>query len=573
MVAAVAIDGGIGSMRYMIAMLVTLLGSPAWAGGKVALLIGNAIYDGQPPLRNPVADTRLMAQALTTDGFDVEVVTNAGKGDMENALRRFGAKADGADVAVVYYSGHGMEIGGRNYLLPVTATLTSDRDADLAALPLDTLLTVIGGAKLRVVVLDACRNNPFLATMTRSAGTRAVGQGLARVEPAGRTLVFFAAKAGSTALDGDGANSPFATALAKRLVEPGLELGFVFRRVTDDVNLATAKAQEPFQYGSLGSDEIYLGARPAGADGPSAESLFFQGVMKTNKADGYREYLRRYPVGEYAQVATVMLGQLDNGTLAAPPTQGFRLAASTAPAGGPSLSRGLDTGAAFQHWGVSQADLSDASAPNLLRAANFAGRVAEARAAAEGGDPVAALLLGMGLANGIGVPRDAVTGLSWTRIAAEKGLARAQASVGIAYYRGEAVPADYTEAVEWFRRAAAAGSHIAEVDLGQMYADGKGVPKNRKEALRLFRQSGVPLAWSHIGALYLNGGDPEAATPTPPLEAQKLALPWFQKAAAAGYPDAMTTLVWYYRYGMGGLTAQPGVARDWERKAAAAAAR
>jgi uncharacterized caspase-like protein len=146
-----------------------------------------------------------------------------------------------------------------NYLVPVDARLRADRDVEDEAVPLDRVIGAIERAKtLRLVVLDACRNNPFAVQMQRTIASRAVGRGLAPIEPEGGTLVAFSAKHGHLALDGTGANSPFATALVKRLETPGLEIGKLFRLVRDDVLTATDHQQEPFVYGSLPADDLFV---------------------------------------------------------------------------------------------------------------------------------------------------------------------------------------------------------------------------------------------------------------------------------------------------------------------------
>src|SRR5262249_34496413 len=182
------------------------------------------------------------------------------RAQMLAALKTFAVAADHADWAVVYFAGHGLEVGGLNYLVPVDATLASDRDVPFEAVPLDQVLQAVDGAhKLRLVILDACRDNPFVNTMTRSASsTRSIGRGLANIEPEGATLVAYAAKHGQTALDGTGANSPFVTALIKHLDTVGLEINLLFRKVRDEVLVATGHRQEPFTYGSLPSEPFYF---------------------------------------------------------------------------------------------------------------------------------------------------------------------------------------------------------------------------------------------------------------------------------------------------------------------------
>src|SRR5581483_11834803 len=177
----------------------------------------------------------------------------------------FGARARDADVAVVYYAGHGIEVDGVNYLVPIDAQLETDADVYDEALSLDRILVAVEPARqLRLVILDACRDNPFAKTMKRTIASRAIGRGLAKVEPSNpNTMIAFAAKAGFTALDGDGKNSPFAVALTQHLTTPGLDLRKAFGFVRDDVLKATNNRQEPFIYGSLGGDDVALVPAPA----------------------------------------------------------------------------------------------------------------------------------------------------------------------------------------------------------------------------------------------------------------------------------------------------------------------
>jgi uncharacterized caspase-like protein len=242
-----------------------LAGATPVEARRVALIIANGRYANAPALTNPLADAKLIEASLRQAGFDdVQTRTNLGKAAVEAELRAFGNLAEGANVALFYYAGHGIEAGGQNYLIPTDAKLQRDRDLDIEATRLDTVMQVVSSARMRLIILDACRNNPFEASMQRSIRTRAVSRGLAEVEPEGETMVVYAAKAGSTAADGDGANSPFATALARRLPQPGLEIGLLFRSVRDDVLNATGRTQEPFTYGSLSGQALYF--RAAGAD-------------------------------------------------------------------------------------------------------------------------------------------------------------------------------------------------------------------------------------------------------------------------------------------------------------------
>ena len=189
-------------------------------------------------------------------------MTNLRKDALVSALRDFAARAETADWAVVYYAGHGMEVGGVNYLIPTDAKIAVDRDIGFEAVPLEQVLNAAERAKkLRLVILDACRDNPFANQMKRTltVASRSVSRGLAAVEPEAGTLVVYAAKDGETALDGDGINSPFASAFVKNLPTPGLEVRRLFDFVRDDVMEATGRKQKPFSYGSIsGRQDFYF---------------------------------------------------------------------------------------------------------------------------------------------------------------------------------------------------------------------------------------------------------------------------------------------------------------------------
>ena len=227
---------------------------------RVALVIGNAAYQNVSPLTNAGRDAEALAAEFDALGFrKVTLLRDLTREQMFAALRAFAKEAETSDWAVIYFAGHGLEMGGINWLAPVDAQFRTDRDVRLEAVSIDELSTAIEGVRgLRLIVLDACRNNPFAPQMRFTNSTRSLGTGLARVEPGGGTMVAYAAKAGQVAHDGDDGNSPFMKALLKRLKQPGLEISMLFRFVRDDVLAATGRQQEPFVYGSLPSEPFYF---------------------------------------------------------------------------------------------------------------------------------------------------------------------------------------------------------------------------------------------------------------------------------------------------------------------------
>jgi uncharacterized caspase-like protein len=303
--------------RFLFAAALLLLCQPAWATKRVALVVGNSAYQNVALLPNPVHDGAVIAATLKNAGFDVvDSRHDVPAAELRHALRDFADRARDADIAVVYYAGHGMEVNGTNYLIPVDAKLERDTDVYDEAVSLDRVLVAIEPAKqLRLVILDACRDNPFVKSMKRTVASRAIGRGLAQVEPASpNTLIAYSAKAGSTALDGDSQNSPFTIALSKHLTTPGLDVRRAFGFVRDDVLKDTANRQEPFVYGSLGGDDVPLVPAPAAAPpAPSAQSEArrdYELALQVGNKDALKAFVAQYPDGFYANLARIQLAKI-----------------------------------------------------------------------------------------------------------------------------------------------------------------------------------------------------------------------------------------------------------------------
>lgn len=297
-----------------------LVCQPAWAEKRVALVLGNAAYQNVAKLPNPVNDSAVIAATLRGAGFDVvDSRQDLPAAETRRTLRDFADRARDADIAVVYYAGHGIEVDGANYLIPVDAKLERDTDVYDEALSLDRVLLAIEPAKkLRLVILDACRDNPFSKNMKRTVASRAIGQGLAKIEPTSpNMLIAYSAKAGSTAADGDGKNSPFTTALAKHLTTPGLDVRRAFGFVRDDVLKTTGNRQEPFVYGSLGGEDVPLVPAPAKAaptspaPSPQAEvRRDYELALQIGNRSALNAFLAQYPDGFYASLAKLQVEKL-----------------------------------------------------------------------------------------------------------------------------------------------------------------------------------------------------------------------------------------------------------------------
>ncbi|MBI5128410.1 MAG: caspase family protein [Rhodopseudomonas palustris] len=296
----------------------------AVAASRVALVIGNSAYKNVAPLDNPARDAGAIAKMLRDAGFDrVDAHENLTITETRRVLRRFSDVVQHADEAVVYYAGHGVEIDGTNYLVPVDAALERDLDVFDEAFSLDRVLTMIEPAKrLHLVILDACRDNPFAKTMKRTLASRSIGRGLAKVEPTtANTLIAYAAKAGSTASDGDSEHSPFTLAVLKHLPRPGLDLRRAFGYVRDDVLKATQNKQEPYVYGSLGGDDLPLVPLKIVAVPEPRPQLDirrdYELAVQLNTKEGYQAFLSQYPDGYYALLARGHVNKLDQ---AGPPS-------------------------------------------------------------------------------------------------------------------------------------------------------------------------------------------------------------------------------------------------------------
>ena len=314
-----------------IVVLVTLC-VPALAAQRVALVIGNATYAHAPRLANPLNDVADIGSALGRLGFSVTKIENADYATLRRGLLEFQQAASASGMALVFYAGHGIEVDQRNFLVPVDARLASDRDVEYEAVPLELVQRAVERASgLRLVILDACRENPFAVQMQRAGATRSIGRGLARVEPTGETLIAYAAKEGTVALDGTGRNSPYTKALLAHLEKPGVEVMFMLREVRDAVLAATGGQQEPFWYGSLSSRRLYLAQESAPAAAPSVEPapaivpdttrvtaeqlaverVYWESVKESDDPADIRAYLKQFPGGVFEALAYNRLERLE----------------------------------------------------------------------------------------------------------------------------------------------------------------------------------------------------------------------------------------------------------------------
>src|SRR5882757_3345609 len=313
----------------------TFAATAANAEKRVAFVVGNGTYKNVSPLPNPPIDAKSMAAVLRNVGFEVVEGTNLTRDKMTERLLEFGKKAQGADVAVFFYAGHGIAINGTNYLLPVDADIKSEMDVKLgAAINIDlTLDQTMNDAKVKLVFLDACRDNPFAAKIKSNSATRSVSvqSGLAEMKSGEGTLIAFATGPGQTALDGqECTNSPFTRALMANIATPGVEIQQAMTKVRAQVNEETNKGQLPWGHTNL-IGSVYLNpvAAPAAnaaapavtgtvaaaspSGGSDVELEFWRSIKESNKPEELNAYLTNYPNGQFKSLALARIASLESG--------------------------------------------------------------------------------------------------------------------------------------------------------------------------------------------------------------------------------------------------------------------
>ncbi|WFE91047.1 caspase family protein [Roseibium porphyridii] len=375
-----------------------------FAERRMALVVGISSYQNAPDLYNTTRDGRLIADTLNELNFRVAEHFDIGLAEFKELLERFSFEAETADVALVYFAGHGVEVGGRNFLVPSDADSANRQRVADTSVSLDEILQAVDKARqLRIVILDSCRNDPFAdgdATETLTVNTSA-RQGLAPASPERGTLVAYAAEAGKVALDGAGDNSPFALALAQTLKVQDLEIGLAFRQVRDSVLKATANAQEPHTYGSLSGKPYFLA-------GGSQE-------VNALAASARRDAWGRLEVDQEDQLQ------------------------AAAREGDSRALKGL----AYMRLNPNEDRYDPSRAAALLKTA------------AEAGDPEAMFELARMYERGIGVEQDVDKALELFRKSADEDFADAINDLGFLYYQGGlGVTRDPKKAIEMFGRAA-----------------------------------------------------------------------------------------------------------------------
>jgi hypothetical protein len=299
-------------------LLAGLLATTALAqerdASRVALVIGNGAYK-DAPLRNAVNDARSMSTRLTALGFEVITAENADRDAMQRSILKFASKLQGETTGLFYYAGHGIQSRGRNHLLPVDAKVASERALRFESVDVQVVLEemAFAGNRINIVILDACRNNPFERRF------RGGSRGLAAIDAARGTLVAYATAPGSVAADGDGSNGLYTSELLAALAVPNLKAEEVFKRVRVAVTNRTGGVQVPWESSSLTGDFVFnrqgestrvAAAAPAATMASDHEALFWETINNSDHPDDYRAYLNQYPQGTFASLAQIRLSAL-----------------------------------------------------------------------------------------------------------------------------------------------------------------------------------------------------------------------------------------------------------------------
>lgn len=509
---------------------------------RIALVIGNANYETNR-LKNPRNDAVLIARTLAATGFDVLTVMDGDTAAMREAIADFGSRLQtpGA-VALFYYAGHGVQVDTENYLIPLDATIASSDDVVRSAIPLHSIMRTMArsNTRLNIVILDACRDNPFIGN-----GWTATVTGLASVVAPAGTIVAYSTGPGEIADDGTGDNSPYTAALASEIMTPGASLEEVFRATRRHVLERTVTHQTPWEHSSLVSQFSFIPAAPATAsandrDAQIAEMKAWDAIKDTHNPDIIKAHLEKYPNGLFAELAAVRLAKIE--------AMRTRTPWSYMMTGGIDPSDRLAAASAVYDK-ARMIDAENAPATELAIAAML-----YAEAAAEG-LPSAMYRLGRAYDKGRGVSRDRVVAARWFTAASEAGYAPAMAALGTMHEFGDGAALSLAEALRLYRLAADAGDPDGITSLGYLYSQGKGVAQDLAEARRLYRlaaEKGSARAMYNLALMYVEDGGEVALRNAHAL---------LHSATARGHALAYVELAHLYDRGT-------GVPRNPERAAA-----
>ena len=528
-----------------VAFAAVIASAPALAERRVALVIGNSAYKHAGELTNPVNDATDMAAALTKVGFQVIDGMDLDKSSFDRKIRDFATSLSGADTGLFFYAGHGLQVAGQNYLVPIDAELNTPDALEFEMVRLDVVHRIMERAtQTNILFLDACRNNPLARNLARALGTRSaeIGRGLAAVESGSGTLISFSTQPGNVALDGAGRNSPFAEALVRQISTSNEDLSALLIAVRNDVMSVTQRRQVPWEHSAL-TGRFYFGQAAAGQTplwrvGEAAE--VWNATKETTDIDLLEAFIARYKDTFFADLANSRINEL-------------KKRASPERSGSVPVTE-CDKLAAADFDEVARAKpvyFQDIRGGNALVACREAVRLypSEPR-----------FLFQLGRANQrTGNPHEAA---ELHQKAAAAGYIAANLSLARLYESGEGVAKDLTKAREHVDRAADAGNVNALIELARYYRDGIGVPRDTSKTIQYLNKAtdrGSPVAMNDLGWHYRDGIGLDRN--------EREAFVWFQRSANLGNLWAMRNIGALYEHGQG-VTKDCRKARDWYMKAA-----
>ena len=486
---------------------------------RVALVIGNGAYVNAATLKNPANDAKAMAGALRRAGFDVIEAENANRRAMIEATRSFAERLSPGGIGLFFYAGHGIQSRGANYLLPVDVTLAVEDDLKYEAMDVQDILNKLDDARVRLslVILDACRDNPFVRP------GRSMARGLAQIDAPRGTIIAYSTAPGKTAADGDGDNGIYTSELLKAIGEPGRKLQDVFEQVADAVERRTANAQIPWISSSF-LGEFYFLAPPAAnaalpatappAEGPgavSAEIVFWQSIAYSKDPADFEAYIQQFPRGAFVPLARIRIASLSKSvppvpaTVAPVPAAVAPLPVTDESAWSDAERRAVQIALiALGHYrGQVNGEFNAETRSAISRWQAFNGQMETGRVSNEQRAQMLrdqtrlAALLTIPPQSPRGATADAVKG------------AQARFLRGAAFERGEEQPKDGVEAAWWYALAANDGSSAAYTNLGTLYARGTGTLQRDVDAARLLWMTAAAIgegtASFNLGALAESG--------------------------------------------------------------------
>ncbi len=494
-----------GWVSAFLLMLLAGMSAPAWAQDKVALVIGISDYKVGGKLPQTLIDAGKVSSALTAVGFSTTTLVDPalGKSQLEDALLTFSEKAAKADVAVLYFAGHGMQYGDDNWLIPASAELKAESHIRIQGVPLTSVVELMKQARFRIVILDACRNNPFVVNW---GAMRASGDGLggiaeARV-PRG-SLVAFSAAPGMKVPD----NGVYADELTRWIQTDGIELKTMFDRVRRSVQDRTPDAAPEYTSKYDGMFSFRAGYNPNATS--DRDAVAWRITQAADSIPAYRSFLEAYPASSFAAAATTRIVQLQQ--------------VNATPGGGKSTSQPSASVATRFAILLNEGEAARNRADYPLALKSW-------REACDGGNASGCTNLGVLYRNGEGVAQDYVEAQRLYRIGCDGGDAQGCSNLGYLHLSGYGVPQNYAEALRLYWKGCDGGSMQGCTNIGAMYSTGNGVPQSFPEAMKLYIRAcdgGNGMGCSNLAGMYANG----QGAPTNPAEATRLRA----RACSLGY--------------------------------------